>query len=129
MSPPQRLIRFDTYVKRHPSLSAEEFHEIWTNEHAQLLKKWLERHGVYRYTLFHTPPAMASEYLGGGDQGLEFDGHAEVLLESWDILARLRADPYYQEVVEPSENKLIDKGSVKRRVGYEEIWVTEGKAV
>ncbi|PYH87534.1 hypothetical protein BO71DRAFT_424295 [Aspergillus ellipticus CBS 707.79] len=129
MTTAKRLIRFDTYVKRHPSLTVEEFHH-----HAQLLKNWLARHGVYRYTLFHTPPDMAREYLGqshaGGDQVMEaFDGHAEVLLEDWDILGRLRADPYYLEVVEPSEVQLIDKASVLRRVGYEEVWVSEGKAV
>ncbi|KAL4905806.1 hypothetical protein BDW74DRAFT_177508 [Aspergillus multicolor] len=130
---PKRLIRFDTYVKRHPSLSVEEFHHIWTNEHAQVLKTWLARHGVYRYTLFHTPPSMASKLLGtnksDADAALDFDGHAEILLDDWDILARLRADPYYTEVVEPSEEKLIDKDSVRRRVGYEEVWVWEGEAV
>lgn len=77
---------------------------------------------------------MAKQYLGqghaSGDQVMEsFDGHAEILLENWDILGRLRADPYYTEVVEPSEVKLIDKASVVRRVGYEEVWVAEGKAV
>ncbi|PWY74242.1 hypothetical protein BO83DRAFT_28297 [Aspergillus eucalypticola CBS 122712] len=44
----KHLIRFDTYVKRHPSLTAEEFHHTWTASHAQLLKNWLARHGVYR---------------------------------------------------------------------------------
>ncbi|OJJ68350.1 hypothetical protein ASPBRDRAFT_47290 [Aspergillus brasiliensis CBS 101740] len=130
----KRLIRFDTYVKRHPSLTVEEFHHAWTTNHAQVLKNWLARHGVYRYTLFHTPPVMAEEYLGqsraGADQGMEFfDGHAEILVEDWGILGRLRADPYYLEVVEPSETRLIDKASTVRRVGYEEVWVSEGKAV
>ncbi|GLA67572.1 hypothetical protein AtubIFM56815_001560 [Aspergillus tubingensis] len=129
----KHLIRFDTYVKRHPSLTAEEFHHTWTASHAPLLKNWLARHGVYRYTLFHTPPVMAQQYLGQGpadsDQVMaSFDGHAEIVLENWEILSRLRADPYYQEVVEPSEAKLIDKASVVRRVGYEEVWVSDGKA-
>ncbi|GKZ71935.1 hypothetical protein AnigIFM50267_007981 [Aspergillus niger] len=129
MTTSKHLIRFDTYVKRHPSLTVEEFHH-----HAQLLKTWLARHWVYRYTLFHTPPDVAKQYLGqehaGGGHVMEsFDGHAEILLESWDILGRLRADPYYVEVVEPSEVTLIDKASVVRRVGYEEVWVAEGKAV
>ncbi|GLA78149.1 hypothetical protein AtubIFM55763_010638 [Aspergillus tubingensis] len=129
----KHLIRFDTYVKRHPSLTAEVFHHIWTASHAQLLKNWLARHGVYRYTLFHTPPVMAQQYLGqtpaDSDQAMaSFDGHAEIVLENWEILSRLRADPYYQEVVEPSEAKLIDKASVVRRVGYEEVWVSDGKA-
>ncbi|KAI3012350.1 hypothetical protein CBS147346_727 [Aspergillus niger] len=120
MTTSKHLIRFDTYVKRHPSLTVEEFHHTWTTSHAQLLKTWLARHGVYRYTLFHTPPDMAKPYLGqehdSGDHVMElFDGHAEILLESWDILGRLRADPYYVEVVEPSEVTLIDKASVVRR--------------
>ncbi|KAI2813820.1 hypothetical protein CBS115989_9117 [Aspergillus niger] len=134
MTTSKHLIRFDTYVKRHPSLTMEEFHHTWTTSHAQLLKTWLARHGVYRYTLFHTLPDVAKQYLGqehaGGGHVMEsFDGHAEILLESWDILGRLRADPYYVEVVEPSEVTLIDKASVVRRVGYEEVWVAEGKAV
>ncbi|KAI2829543.1 hypothetical protein CBS133816_4267 [Aspergillus niger] len=120
MTTSEHLIRFDTYVKRHPSLTVEEFHHTWTTSHAQLLKTWLARHGVYRYTLFHTPPDVAKQYLGqehaGGGHVMEsFDGHAEILLESWDILGRLRADPYYVEVVEPSEVTLIDKASVVRR--------------
>ncbi|RAK83281.1 hypothetical protein BO79DRAFT_260358 [Aspergillus costaricaensis CBS 115574] len=100
----KHLIRFDNYVKRHPSLTAEEFRHTWTASHAPLLKNWLARHGVYRYTLFHTPPVMAQQYLGQGpadsDQVMaSFDGHAEIVLENWEILSRLRADPYYQEVL------------------------------
>ncbi|KAL3253401.1 hypothetical protein ABHI18_009513, partial [Aspergillus niger] len=77
MTTSKHLIRFDTYVKRHPSLTVEEFHQFcwhlhsfptvtstWTTSHAQLLKTWLARHGVYRYTLFHTPPDVAKQYLG-----------------------------------------------------------------
>ena len=76
---------------------------------------------------------MAQQYLGQGPADshqvmASFDGHAEIVLENWEILSRLRADPYYQEVVEPSEAKLIDKASVVRRVGYEEVWVSDGKA-
>ncbi|XRM42242.1 hypothetical protein ABZX51_005466 [Aspergillus tubingensis] len=76
---------------------------------------------------------MAQQYLGqrpaAGDQVMaSFDGHAEILLENWGILSHLR-DPYYQEVVELSEAKLTDKASdVVRRVGYEEVWVSDGKA-
>lgn len=73
---------------------------------------------------------MSHEYLGtDGDVALDFDGHAEVLLESWDILAKLRDDRYYEEVMKPSEEKLIDQSSVRRRVGYEEVWVCDGKAI
>ena len=38
-------------------------------------------------------------------------------------------DPYYKEVVEKDEYKLLDKASVTRTVGYEEVWVKDGEVV
>lgn len=38
-------------------------------------------------------------------------------------------DPYYKEVVEPDEAKLINKQSVRHIVGYEEVWIEDGKLV
>lgn len=74
---------------------------------------------------------MREEYLGAsqGASILDFDGHGEILVETSDSLKALMEDPYYKEVVEPDEAKLIDKQSVRRTVGYEEVWVQDGKVV
>lgn len=38
-------------------------------------------------------------------------------------------DPYHKEVVQPDEAKLVDRQSVRRTVGYEEVWVQDRKVV
>ncbi|KAF9886601.1 hypothetical protein FE257_011241 [Aspergillus nanangensis] len=127
----KRFVRFDIFVRRHPSLSVEKFHDYWSNIHAPLIKHWLQRHGVYRYTQYHTPPLMREQYFGGaeGVHTLDFDGHGEVLVEDPDTLKALIEDPYFKDVVEPDEERFIDKASRRRTVGYEEIWVRDGKVV
>lgn len=62
-------------------------------------------------------------------ESLDFDGHAEILVESTEILAALQADPYYERVIKPDEDELLDQDSIKRRIGWEEVWVKYGKAV
>jgi hypothetical protein len=67
------MIRLGIYVKRHPSLTSEEFHEYvaqtgrhghpcrngqrltssrrrWSKVHGALVKGWLAEKGIYRYT-------------------------------------------------------------------------------
>ena len=67
MTAKQIMLRFDILVKRHPAMTENEFHEFvlqteleivasdganryWTYTHAPLIKVWLQRHGVHRYT-------------------------------------------------------------------------------
>lgn len=50
MAENKRLIRFSMLIKRCPSLSEDEFQEYWTNTHGPIVKEWLARHGVIKYT-------------------------------------------------------------------------------
>ena len=74
---------------------------------------------------------MAASTLGVHDNTgwLDFDGHAECLFESPEVLQRLGQDHFFKEKVDPDEDKLIDKSKTMKRVGYEEVWVREGRAV
>ena len=74
---------------------------------------------------------MREQILGVRDDVdiLDFDGHAEIVVPNEDCLKALVEDPYYKEVVEKDEFKLLDKASVTRTVGYEEVWVKDGEVV
>ena len=74
---------------------------------------------------------MREQVLGVRDDVniLDFDGHAEIVVPNEDCLKALVDDPYYKEVVEKDEFKLLDKASVTRTVGYEEVWVKDGEVV
>lgn len=74
---------------------------------------------------------MREQVLGVGDDVniLDFDGHAEIVVPNEDCLKALVDDPYYKDVVEKDEFKLLDKASVTRIVSYEEVWVKDGEVV
>ena len=50
MAEKQRLIRFSMLIKRRPDLSEDEFQHYWTNIHGPIVKEWLAKHGVIKYT-------------------------------------------------------------------------------
>ena len=80
---------------------------------------------------YHTPPEMSTETLGihDGAGTLEFNGHAEIVVPSLDVLKKLVQDNFFSEFAKPDEAALVDIGSVMRTIGYEEIHMENGKAV
>ena len=74
---------------------------------------------------------MCTQALGIHDEAnfLDFDGHAEVVVPNTDVLKKLVEDSFYAELAKPDEEALIDMNSVMRTIGYEEIYVENGKAV
>lgn len=50
MAEKKRLLRFCMLIKRNPSMSVDEFNDYWTNTHGPIVKEWLQRHGVVKYT-------------------------------------------------------------------------------
>ena len=68
----------------------------------------------------------------GPQEGLtafDFDGHGEIVVPNEDCLKSMVNDPYFTDVVEKDEAKFLDKESIVRRVGYEEVWVQDGQVV
>ncbi|CAG8955829.1 hypothetical protein HYFRA_00011698 [Hymenoscyphus fraxineus] len=127
----QRMIRLDIYVKKHPSITHEEFHERWSTVHGSLVKGWLAEKGIYRYTQFHSPPELTSASLGIHDDAkiLDFDGHAEVVVPNIDVLRQLVKDNFFADHATPDQEAITDMGSVMRSIGYEEVHIENGKAV
>ncbi|PVH92520.1 hypothetical protein DM02DRAFT_605204 [Periconia macrospinosa] len=126
-----KMIRLDIYVRKHPSLTTEEFHERWSNVHGKLVKNWLAEKGIYRYTQYHAPPELKTQALGIHDDAdiLDFDGHAEVVVPDLDTLRRLVEDDFFEAFAKPDEAALVDLTSVRRSIGYEEHHVEHGKAL
>ncbi len=50
MTEPKRLLRLSMMVHRKKGMSEEEFSKYWTQKHAPLVKEWLAKYGVLRYT-------------------------------------------------------------------------------
>ena len=82
-------------------------------------------------TQYHTPPELCAQALGVHDDAsiLDFDGHAEVVVPDIGVLKKLVEDSFFEEFARPDQERLVDMKSVMRRVGYEEIYVENGRVV
>lgn len=83
---------------------------------------------------YHTPKDirdLSSEVWGelGGSNQLDYDGHVELLVPDVQCLKNALADPYYQNTVLGDESKFLDPPNCARTVGWEEVYVLDGKCV
>jgi len=108
-------------VKRNPAITEEEFHSYWSKVHAPLASLFLKRNGVVKYTQFHSPTSskdtLAPFTTAGAGPVLQFDGYAELLVLSLDVIVKGFSDPEYAEKVSPDEDYLFDKSENVMCVG------------
>ncbi|RSL51121.1 hypothetical protein CEP51_015248 [Fusarium floridanum] len=134
MATRQRLLRISFYSKRNPKLTEAGFRKHWTEIHAPLANKWLAKHGIIRYNQLHTPLSMKELGIGANPAfqhlpWLEYDGVAEFWTTDIQNLNRAFQDPYCLENVYPDEHELFDFASNRWNVGWEEVFVKDGKPV
>ena len=58
-----------------------------------------------------------------------YDGHVEFIVRSLEDLGRAVQDPEYPEKVAPDEQYLLDPSTSVVTVGWEEVYVLDGKVV
>ncbi|OAL30475.1 hypothetical protein AYO22_01673 [Fonsecaea multimorphosa] len=150
----QRMVKLSLFARRKSHLSEEEFHQYWSETHRALAMDWLVRYGIVKYTQvssslintssnrplmarpaqYHTPSKLLSSALAGfpalkGVKKVDFDGVGEFLMPDVACFHRAREDPYYAEVVAPDEEKLFDWASAEWTIGWEEVYIKDGKVV
>jgi hypothetical protein len=115
------MIRLTAMLRRNPALSAAEFHRLWRDVHADVIRT---TPGVgERVARYEQHPRLGAGGAGGDggagvgrDRWTGSDGFDGVTVQWYrgldDFEAMLRA-PAYQEVVAPDERRLLDlDGSV-----------------
>jgi hypothetical protein len=45
-----KSVQIVAFIKRHPSMTLEQFHEHWENKHAPIVAPWAKQHGVLGYS-------------------------------------------------------------------------------
>lgn len=83
---------------------------------------------------YHTPSATRA--LGetvwttlGKDHILDFDGIVELVVPNVEALQNALADPVYRDKVQPDEEAFIDGAKSFRSVGYEQVYIADGKVL
>jgi hypothetical protein len=54
---------------------------------------------------------------------------AEFLMPDTSCFYKARHDPYYEEVIAPDEEKLFEWSTAQWSVGWEEVYIQDGKIV
>ena len=82
-------------------------------------------------TQYHTPPELYTQALGTHANAniLDFDGHAELVFPNIDLLKKLVGDNFFEEFAKLDGEPLVDLNNVMQTVGYEEVYVEDGKVV
>ncbi|PVH85752.1 hypothetical protein DL98DRAFT_583344 [Cadophora sp. DSE1049] len=113
-------------------MTEDEFHAHWTRKHATLASAWLQRNGIIGYT-----QAITSETLSistPSSQTLSStipqNQHTTMgMLRSVEDLKKAVEDPEYPEKVWPDEQRFMDQSNSVVTVGWEEVYVKDGKIV
>ncbi|OCT52928.1 hypothetical protein CLCR_10886 [Cladophialophora carrionii] len=154
MATKQRLVKLSLFAKRKSHLTEDEFHRHWTEKHRALVLDWLARHGIVKYTQrqrtahripgrhapadavgqYHTHSSAATAAIAdfpalGGLKKLDFDGVGEFLMLDASCFQKAREDPYYEQFILPDENQLFEWESAQWTVGWEEVYIKDGKIV
>ncbi|KAL2072670.1 hypothetical protein VTL71DRAFT_12013 [Oculimacula yallundae] len=133
MATKERVLKLTIMQRRNPTLTEDEFHAHWTQKHAPLASAWLQRNGIIGYTQYHTPKSTRDLVAGVakefGWKVADYDGHVEFMVKNIEDLKRAVQDPEYPERVLPDEMRFMDQKNSVVTVGWEEVYVKDGKVV
>lgn len=125
------MIKLIFCLRKSPSISLDEFHRYWREEHAALVKQHAQTLRIRRYTQSATATGqeLASILKGRGD-GEAYDGVAELWWDSVeDVLTasateggRAAARALYRD-----EERFIDLANSRIFYATEQVVVSEGE--
>ena len=132
----QKLVRVTLLAYRNPKLTEDEFHEHWTNVHAPKVSAHLAKFGILSYRQYHCPSSLRQSYITGltsmgkdASSGADYDGFVELLMPDLSCYEKALSDQHYKDVIAPDDTYFADMERSKIMVGWEEVYVKDGKVV
>lgn len=109
------MIKMTMLLRRHPSLSHEQFVEHHIHRHGPLFRSIPEaREHVRRYIQTH-PVAERTDAVAVND----YDGTAEIWFDSLQGLEAVLGSPTYREKVFPDEKTFLDHEHTLVTIGWQ----------
>jgi len=88
------MIKMVMCIRRHPSMTREQFQEYWLNQHGPFFQKHAADMRAKKYVQSHTLDTPLNEGMRSSRNMLpEFDGVAEVWFESEEELVEAMSSP------------------------------------
>jgi hypothetical protein len=118
-------------LKRHPSLTREQFSDYWLNTHAAIAIPWALANGCVHYVQIHNPRlTTAAAVSPPADLDIaEWDGAAELVFEPPPgFKESAKAKDFFRRVVVPDEKKfLIDEA--RKHAKFVDAGMVEGERI
>ncbi|KAM0707565.1 hypothetical protein Q7P35_004210 [Cladosporium inversicolor] len=126
------LVKVSMFTTRKEGASEADFHRYWKERHSKVVSEWLQRHGVVRYSQYHTPSwsqNKAKENISVLPDAAyaTFDGVVEMWMLNEKCFQDAIDDPYYAAVVKADEEGFADASKTKVSFGWEEVYIEDGK--
>lgn len=115
------MVKLVAFLTRREGMTLEEFYDHWEGTHGPLIRSTpeLARH-IVRYEQHRRVP----EPTWVGTKG--YDGITIQWLESVDAFTAFCAEPTYAELIEPDEEKFLDRDALVWMITEEPIVTIDG---
>ncbi|EGD96700.1 hypothetical protein TESG_04132 [Trichophyton tonsurans CBS 112818] len=114
---------------RHPSLSEQEYYDYMV--YAPLVKPFMEKYGVLKYSMTHTFTSTKSLMGHIVDSQFaniaEYDCVVQIVFRDIQYFVRMKKDPEYQRLVVPDHEVFADTKRSKMTIGYTQVLLEWGK--
>ncbi|CAF3447557.1 unnamed protein product [Fusarium graminearum] len=126
----ERMYHIQLFYNHKKDITPEQFSAYWANNHTKTAGDFHLRHGVYKYSQYHSTPQYRDLVrVPGAAPVLEFDGAAQFWVPNMETFAAMGADAFYRDVIQADELNFIDMESMRLIVGVDYIVVDNQNAV
>ncbi|KAF1987945.1 hypothetical protein K402DRAFT_462331 [Aulographum hederae CBS 113979] len=103
-----KYLKVSLFLTKLPNITNEKFHSHWKGTHADLaLANSRFQQVVKKYNQAHTSPELKSQASDFKIPVLEFDGVAEVWVETLEDWVALASDEEFKAIIVPDEKNFI----------------------
>ncbi|KAF2099273.1 hypothetical protein NA57DRAFT_74775 [Rhizodiscina lignyota] len=118
-------VKISLFLKKLPNISDEQFHEHWKGQHVKLaMQNKLFANKTRKYNQHHITPEYRKQAAEFGIPVLEYDGVAEVWLDSLDDWKEIASDEEFKKVIVEDE-KLFLQHPIHIQIGYDNLVIPE----
>ncbi|KAI1211365.1 EthD domain-containing protein [Annulohypoxylon truncatum] len=124
-----RLVKITLFIKKKDSISHEEFHRYWSEEHSKIfLSLPISRRNLVKYSQYHSDTSIDLTRFGFNNM-LGYDGVASLWANSFEELLAIFTSEDFRKTLLPDEDRFINRAELVSMVGWDEDKWDNGKTL
>jgi hypothetical protein len=140
-APAGKLLKYTSFLFKNPNITEEEFHDHWRNHHARFPLEGMKKHGIVRYSQFHSTEAtrsllkpMVEKRKANPASVLKFeivpfDAIVQIWFTGYEAWEAVAAMPMFGKAIFEDESYLFDCSRAYTTLGWEEDMLVDNEIV